>query len=89
MCAEHCQEKILADFDLATAPKGKTMTKHMTGDSDVERDLRKMKTAPQTLTERTHLLWKDRGANAADECNQVKRVAPVLAPMWEAACEPP
>src|SRR5438445_8986771 len=29
------------------------MTKHMTGDSEVERDLRKMKTAPQALTERT------------------------------------
>ena len=29
------------------------MTKHRTGDSEVERDLRKMKTAPQALTERT------------------------------------
>src|SRR5712692_5140656 len=29
------------------------MTMHMTGDSEVERDLRKMKTAPQALTERT------------------------------------
>src|SRR5258707_1567799 len=29
------------------------MTKYMTGDSEVERDLRKMKTAPQALTERT------------------------------------
>jgi predicted dithiol-disulfide oxidoreductase (DUF899 family) len=28
------------------------MTKHMTGDSEVERDLRKPKTAPQALTER-------------------------------------
>jgi hypothetical protein len=28
------------------------MTKHMTGDSEAERDLRKMKT-PQALTERT------------------------------------
>jgi hypothetical protein len=53
MCAEHSQEKILADFDLTTARKGKTMTKHMTGDSEVERDLRKMKPAPQALTERT------------------------------------
>ena len=43
----------MADFDLTTARKGKTMTKHMTGDSEVERDLRKMKTAPQALTERT------------------------------------
>jgi hypothetical protein len=47
------QEEILADRDLTTARKGKTMTKHMTGDSEVERDLRKMKTAPQTLAERT------------------------------------
>jgi hypothetical protein len=29
------------------------MTKHLTGDSEVERDLRKMKTTPQALTERT------------------------------------
>ena len=29
------------------------MTKQMTGDSEVERDLRKMKTAPHALTERT------------------------------------
>jgi hypothetical protein len=29
------------------------MTKHVTGDSEIERDLRKMKTAPQALTERT------------------------------------
>src|SRR5207302_7087370 len=29
------------------------MTKHMTGDSEVKRDLRKMKTAPQALTART------------------------------------
>jgi hypothetical protein len=43
----------LADCDLTTARKGKTMTKHMPGDSEVERDLRKMKTAPQVLTERT------------------------------------
>jgi hypothetical protein len=40
----------LADCDLTTARKGKTMTKDMTGDSEVERDLRKMKTAPQALT---------------------------------------
>ena len=45
--------RILADGDLTTARKEKTMTKHMTGDSEVERDLRKMKTAPQALTERT------------------------------------
>ena len=38
---------------ITTARKGKTMTKHMTGDSEVERNLRKMKTAPQALTERT------------------------------------
>ena len=43
----------MADCDLSTTRKGKTMTKHMTGDSEVERDLRKMKTAPQALTERT------------------------------------
>ena len=35
----------MADCDLTTARKGKTMTKHMTGDSEVERDLRKIKTA--------------------------------------------
>jgi hypothetical protein len=29
------------------------MTKHMTGDSEVERDLRKMKPPPQALTVRT------------------------------------
>ena len=43
----------MADCGLTTARKGKTMTKHMPGDSEVERDLRKMKTAPQALTERT------------------------------------
>ena len=32
MCAEHSQEEILADFDLTTARKGKTMTKQMTSD---------------------------------------------------------
>ncbi len=42
----------MADCDLTTARKGETMTKHMTGDSEVERDLSKMKTAPQALTER-------------------------------------
>ena len=52
-CAEHSQEEILADCDLTTAGKGKTMTKHMIRDSEVGRDLRKMKTAPQALTERT------------------------------------
>jgi hypothetical protein len=36
----------VADCDLTAAGKGKTTTKHMTGDSEVERDLRKMKTAP-------------------------------------------
>jgi hypothetical protein len=36
-CAEHSQEEILADCDLTTARKGKTLTKHMTGDSEVER----------------------------------------------------
>jgi hypothetical protein len=36
----------LAGCDLTTARKRKTMTKHMTGDGEVERDLRKMKTAP-------------------------------------------
>ena len=39
----------MADRDRTTARKGKTMTKHMTGDSEVEHDLRKMKTAPQAL----------------------------------------
>jgi hypothetical protein len=43
----------LADFDLAAARKGKTMTKHMAGDSEAGRALKKMKTAPQALTERT------------------------------------
>ena len=43
----------MADCDLTPAGKGKTTTKHMTGDSEVERDLRKMKTAPQALTEKT------------------------------------
>jgi hypothetical protein len=28
-------------------------TKHLTGDSEVERDVRKMKTTPEALTERT------------------------------------
>ena len=41
--AEHSPEEILADCDLTTARKGKTMTKHTTGDGEVERDLRKMK----------------------------------------------
>ena len=41
--AEH-PEQILANCDLTTARKRKTMTKHMTGDSEVERDLRKMRT---------------------------------------------
>jgi len=40
-------------LDLTTAPKRKPITKRMTGDSEVEGDLRKMKTAPQTLKERT------------------------------------
>jgi hypothetical protein len=43
----------VAKCDLTTARKGKTMMNHMTGDSEVERDLRKMKTAPQALMERT------------------------------------
>jgi len=38
-----------ADCDLTTARKGKTMTKQMTGDSEVKRDRRKMKAAPQAL----------------------------------------
>ena len=42
----------MADSDLTTARKGKKMTKHMAGGSEVERDLKKMKTAPQALTER-------------------------------------
>jgi hypothetical protein len=75
MCAEHSREDILADFDLTTARKGKTMTKHMTGDSEVERDLRKMKPAPQALTERTMTDFMrdelDRGANTADDFAQV------------------
>ena len=43
----------MADCDLSTARKGKTLTKHISGHSEVDRDLRKMKTAPQALTERT------------------------------------
>jgi hypothetical protein len=39
--------EILPDCDLTSARNGKTMTKHMTGDSEVEHDLGKMKTAPQ------------------------------------------
>ena len=39
-CVKHYQEEILAGCDLTTARKGKTMTKHMTGDSEVERALR-------------------------------------------------
>ena len=53
--AEHSQEELVVNCDLTPAGKGKTTTtKHMTGDSEVERDLRKMKTAPQALTERTN-----------------------------------
>jgi len=40
-CVEHGQKEILVDCSLTTAWKGKAMTKHMTGDSEVERDLRK------------------------------------------------
>jgi len=40
------QEELVVNCDLTPAGKGKTTTKHMTGDSEVERDLRKMKTAP-------------------------------------------
>ena len=58
--AEHSHEEILADCDLTTARKGKTMTKPMTGDSEVERDLRKMKTTPQALTERTMTDFNER-----------------------------
>ena len=47
--AEHSQEEILADCDLTTARKGKTMTKHMTGDSRSSATSGKMKTAPQAL----------------------------------------
>jgi hypothetical protein len=43
----------LADCDLTTARKEKTMMKHRTGDSEVERDLGENTTAPQALTERT------------------------------------
>jgi hypothetical protein len=40
VCAEHRdKEDILADRDLITARKGKTMTKHMNGDREVQRDL--------------------------------------------------
>ena len=41
----------MADCDRTAARKGKTMTKHMTGDSEVESKLRKVKTAA-ALTER-------------------------------------
>lgn len=47
--AEHSQEEILADCDLTTARKGKTMTKHMTGVSRSSATSGKMKTAPQAL----------------------------------------
>jgi Bacterial protein of unknown function (DUF899) len=43
----------LADCDRTTARTGKTLTKHLTGDSETERNFRKMKTAPQALTERS------------------------------------
>jgi predicted dithiol-disulfide oxidoreductase (DUF899 family) len=43
----------LADCDLTTARKEKTMTKHRTGDSEVERGLRENENTPQALTERT------------------------------------
>ena len=42
--ARSSQEEILANCDLTTARKRKTMTKHMTRDSEAERDLRKMRT---------------------------------------------
>jgi len=38
--ARSSQEEILTDSDLAPARKEKTMTKHRTGDREVERDLR-------------------------------------------------
>jgi hypothetical protein len=41
MCAEHRQEEIVVDFDLATARERKTITKHNSGDSEVERTARK------------------------------------------------
>jgi predicted dithiol-disulfide oxidoreductase (DUF899 family) len=43
----------LADCDRTTARTGKTLTKHLTGDSEAGRNFRKMKTAPQALTERS------------------------------------
>lgn len=46
------REEILATA-ISTARKAKTMTRHRSGDSEVERDLRKMKTAPPVLTEKT------------------------------------
>lgn len=45
-------EEILATA-VSTPRKVKTMTRHMSGDGEVERDLRKMKTAPPVLTEKT------------------------------------
>ena len=47
MCAEHSHEEIVVDFDLATARKRKTITKHITGDSEVERTTRKINSAPR------------------------------------------
>ena len=46
------REEILATA-ISIPRKAKTMTSHRSGDSEVERDLRKMKTAPPVLTEKT------------------------------------
>jgi hypothetical protein len=48
-CAEQSHEMILADYYLTTAQKGKTM-KHMTGDGEVERDLRNENSNYQELS---------------------------------------
>jgi hypothetical protein len=55
---EHSPEEISADCDLTTARKGKTITKHMTGDSEVERDLRKMKRCPRASGENDDRLYE-------------------------------
>jgi hypothetical protein len=53
-CAQSiARRRYRRDRDLTTAWKEKMMTKHMTGPIEVERDLRKMETPPQALTERT------------------------------------
>jgi hypothetical protein len=56
MCAEHSQEEIVVGFDLATARKRKTITIHITGDSEVERTARKINSAPSADGENDDIL---------------------------------